>query len=211
MAASHGHVRGPPAQSPGTEDHGGYHYRNRAARKDRQAPHRGRAPSVPAGFPGRRGRPRLGAQQPCGSRASPGAAPLWPAKGRRDSSTMSYKHPGSRYHAALDQRRWQLTRIRAFDRDSWRCVRCGVTSKRIASRPCRTAAIPMPWATCKRSAGDVMCWRIAARVPRRCRQGGRSWRSSHLSVVRPRRALYCIEYPVSNLEASLGEGRSHLR
>lgn len=38
---------------------------------------------------------------------------------------MSKRHPGSRHYAALDQRRWQLLRLRIFKRDGWRCVACG--------------------------------------------------------------------------------------
>ena len=37
---------------------------------------------------------------------------------------MSRRHPGSRFHARLDLRRWQATRRAAFERDSWRCTRC---------------------------------------------------------------------------------------
>ena len=37
---------------------------------------------------------------------------------------MSRKHPGSRFYAALNQRRWQLLRLKAFARDSWRCRKC---------------------------------------------------------------------------------------
>ena len=37
---------------------------------------------------------------------------------------MSKRHPGSRNFAKLDRRRWQLTRLRVFERDGWRCVSC---------------------------------------------------------------------------------------
>ena len=37
---------------------------------------------------------------------------------------MSRRRPGSRHHAALDRRRWQWTRLKVFERDNWRCVRC---------------------------------------------------------------------------------------
>ena len=38
---------------------------------------------------------------------------------------VSRKHPGSRHFAALDRRRWQLLRLRIFERDNWRCRKCG--------------------------------------------------------------------------------------
>ena len=38
---------------------------------------------------------------------------------------MSRKHPGSRHHAALDRKQWQVLRLRIFTRDAWRCTRCG--------------------------------------------------------------------------------------
>ena len=38
---------------------------------------------------------------------------------------MSKRHPGSRHYTALNQRRWQLLRLRVFGRDDWRCVKCG--------------------------------------------------------------------------------------
>ena len=38
---------------------------------------------------------------------------------------MSRRHPGSRYHAKLDQRRWQLARLRCFEAAGWRCQSCG--------------------------------------------------------------------------------------
>ena len=38
---------------------------------------------------------------------------------------MSKRRPGSRHFAALNQRRWRLLRRGTFERDGWRCVRCG--------------------------------------------------------------------------------------
>ena len=38
---------------------------------------------------------------------------------------MSNRHPGSKHFAALNRRRWELVRLRAFERDSWRCAGCG--------------------------------------------------------------------------------------
>ena len=38
---------------------------------------------------------------------------------------MSRKHPGSKHYAALDPRRWALLRLRVFERDAWRCRKCG--------------------------------------------------------------------------------------
>ena len=37
---------------------------------------------------------------------------------------MSRRRPGSRFHAALDPRRWQLARLRCFQAAGWRCSRC---------------------------------------------------------------------------------------
>ena len=37
---------------------------------------------------------------------------------------MSRRHPGSRHFAKLDRKRWALLRLRIFERDNWRCVRC---------------------------------------------------------------------------------------
>ena len=38
---------------------------------------------------------------------------------------VSRKRPGSRHYAALDGQRWQLLRLRVFQRDGWRCRKCG--------------------------------------------------------------------------------------
>ena len=38
---------------------------------------------------------------------------------------MSRRRPGSRHHAALNPRRWAAARRACFDRDGWRCSRCG--------------------------------------------------------------------------------------
>lgn len=32
---------------------------------------------------------------------------------------------GSKFHAALDRRRWARVRRQVFDRDNWRCMSCG--------------------------------------------------------------------------------------
>ena len=42
---------------------------------------------------------------------------------------MSRKHPGSRHYAALNRRRWQWVRLKVFERDKWRCRRCGRAGK----------------------------------------------------------------------------------
>lgn len=42
---------------------------------------------------------------------------------------MSLRHPGSRHYAKLDKRRWQLLRLRVFERDSWRCCKCGAAGR----------------------------------------------------------------------------------
>ena len=38
---------------------------------------------------------------------------------------MSKRHPGSRFYAALDSRRWQLARRQCFALAGYRCARCG--------------------------------------------------------------------------------------
>lgn len=38
---------------------------------------------------------------------------------------MSKRHPGSRHYAKLDRKRWALLRLKVFERDGWRCRRCG--------------------------------------------------------------------------------------
>ena len=42
---------------------------------------------------------------------------------------MSRKHPGSKYYAKLDRKRWALLRLRIFERDGWRCRTCGRVGK----------------------------------------------------------------------------------
>ena len=42
---------------------------------------------------------------------------------------MSLRRPGSKRYAALDRREWGLTRLRAFERDNWRCTGCGRVGK----------------------------------------------------------------------------------
>ena len=32
---------------------------------------------------------------------------------------------GSKYHAKLNRRRWGWVRLKAFERDGWKCRRCG--------------------------------------------------------------------------------------
>ena len=38
---------------------------------------------------------------------------------------MSRKHPGSRHHARLHKGRWAKFRQEIFERDVWRCAKCG--------------------------------------------------------------------------------------
>ena len=38
---------------------------------------------------------------------------------------MSRRRPGSRHHAKLNQRRWQLVRLKVFEAAGWRCQSCG--------------------------------------------------------------------------------------
>ena len=42
---------------------------------------------------------------------------------------MSKRHPGSRHHQALNQRKWQAARRASFARDGHRCRRCGVAGR----------------------------------------------------------------------------------
>ena len=57
---------------------------------------------------------------------------------------MSRKHPGSRHHAALNQRRWQQVRRQALERDGWRCAKCGKASSFEVDhiRPLRNGGAP---------------------------------------------------------------------
>ena len=50
--------------------------------------------------------------------------------GRGDMSAMprgpmSRAHPGSRHHAKLNRKQWELLRLRIFASDNWRCRKCG--------------------------------------------------------------------------------------
>ena len=38
---------------------------------------------------------------------------------------MNVSRPGSRWHAAVDKRRWRAVRRTVFDLDGWRCRPCG--------------------------------------------------------------------------------------
>ena len=38
---------------------------------------------------------------------------------------MSRRRPGSRYHAKLNQRKWQIARLQCFEAGGWRCQSCG--------------------------------------------------------------------------------------
>ena len=35
----------------------------------------------------------------------------------------------SKYHRRLKSRRWAYTRLKVFERDQWRCTRCGAAGK----------------------------------------------------------------------------------
>ena len=51
---------------------------------------------------------------------------------------------GSRFYAKLDRRRWQWTRLKAFERDGWRCRECGAAGRLEAHHepPLREGADP---------------------------------------------------------------------
>ena len=38
---------------------------------------------------------------------------------------MSRRRPGSKFHGKLDQRKWQLARLKCFEAAGWRCQSCG--------------------------------------------------------------------------------------
>ena len=50
---------------------------------------------------------------------------------------MSRKHPGSRHHARLNRRRWEKFRRAIFERDGWRCRRCGKAGRLECHHPHR--------------------------------------------------------------------------
>ena len=77
---------------------------------------------------------------------------------------MSKHHPGSRHYAKLDRRRWQLLRLRVFQRDAWRCVRCGKAGRLECDhvRPLRRGGDPNDFANLQSLCRDCHIRKTAA-------------------------------------------------